>query len=145
MGSNLSSFPPSLPFFHVRDVSKETGEIILRKEPRALVGADGGLGIWSQRQVALVHQGNNGTQAPPHPTKHQPGPGSKAISRGREEAFLASQSTGPGGVFDSLDDPRKVPALQAVVLWASRRHCYKGLGKEKAGLGEGLNPRLRTV
>lgn len=72
MGSNLSSsLPPFLPFFNVRDVSKETGGIILRKELRAWVGADGGSGIWRQRQVALARQGDNGSHVSPHPRKHQ--------------------------------------------------------------------------
>lgn len=43
-------------------------------------------------------------------------------------------STGPGCAFGSFDDPSKVPALQSVGLYASRRPYCKGLEREKVGL-----------
>ena len=42
--------------------------------------------------MALAHQGDNGTQALPTPESSSTGPGGKSILRGREKAFLTSQS-----------------------------------------------------
>ena len=96
MGPNLSassslSLPPSLPFFRVRDVSKETGGIILRKEPRALVGADGGLGIL---EAEAGGSGPSRRQRNPSTSPSQKVLGLSLqvnLSNGREKAFPASQ------------------------------------------------------
>lgn len=76
----------------------------------------------------------------PIPESTRAGPGGSSILKGRENAFLASQSrvsAGPGYAFDLLGDPREVTALQSVGLRAGRRPYCKGLGREKVGLGEG--------
>ena len=49
----------------------------------------------------------------------------------------AGWSTGPGWVFDSLDDPRKFPTLRSIGLWANRRPYCEGWIREKVGLGRG--------
>lgn len=82
-----------------------------------------------QRQAALALQGDNGTQAPPQPRKHQ-GRDWRQIHIERQRKSISGateqgQSTGPHCALNSLHDPRKVPVIQSVSLRVSRRPYYK--------------------
>ena len=56
------------------------------------MGADGSSGIWEAEAGGLALQADSGTQAPPVPKSTRAGPGGESMLRGREKAFLASQS-----------------------------------------------------
>lgn len=77
--------------------------------------ASGGRGRWLWPVKETIE-----AKCLPIPESTRAEPGGKPIWKSREKAFLTSpeqgQSTGPGCGFDSLDDPRKAPALLLVGL-----------------------------
>lgn len=145
--------PPKFPFFCERDVSKETVGIILRKEPRPWVGADGGLGLWEAEAGCSGpwrRQGEPGCPTSTQISQKASGQDLEALlyqRRQRQKMFPATQRT-KCGLVNVFASPMCLLALKMCQPWpcglcVSRRPSCGGWERKQFGLR--FSPELRTA
>lgn len=128
--------PPKFPSFCERDVSKETVGIILRKEPRPWVGADGGLGLWEAEAGCAGpwrRQGDPDCLPPtPIPESFRAGPGGTSVSEGRGRKCF-QQSKGQYVALSVCLPPPVAPKMcRPLALWplSDLEAQLRGMGQE---------------